>query len=93
MLNIHFHSLVLDGVYTVSSPFAPAVFHPAPQLEHQDIARLLHTIAARILRLLHRRGLWPAPGEDDSATDSNPDSVLPFLTAASIQGRIAARCA
>ena len=41
---------------------------------------------SHILRLLHRRSLWPAPGEDDSATDSDRDSVLPFLTAASIQG-------
>ncbi len=90
-LNVHFHALLLDGVYTAASPFAPAVFHPAPDFEQQDIARLLHTIAARILRLLQRRGLWPAPGEEDTATtsDSDQDSVLPFLTAASIQGRIA----
>ena len=88
-MNIHFHSLLLDGVYTVASPFAPAVFHPAPELEQQDVARLLHTIRTRILRLLHRRGLWPAPGEEDSPCESEPDSVLPFLTAASIQGRIA----
>jgi len=88
-LNIHFHSLLLDGVYTVASPFAPAVFHPAPEFEQQDIARLLHTIRTRILRLLHRRGLWPAPGEEDCPCESEPDSVLPFLTAASIQGRIA----
>jgi len=80
----------LNGVYTVASSFAPAVFHPAQELEQQDITRLLHTIRTRILRLLHRRGPWPATGEEDSLCESEePDSVLPFLTAASIQGRVA----
>ncbi|MFT5290576.1 MAG: hypothetical protein ACI82F_002651 [Planctomycetota bacterium] len=89
-LNIHFHTLLLDGVYTAASPFAPAVFHPVPEFGTEDIARLLHTIRTRILRLLQRRGLWPAPGEEDSATSSDidQDSVLPFISAASIQNRI-----
>ena len=84
---MHFHALVLDGVYTAAGPFARPVFHAAPELEDVEVARLVRTLHQRILRLLRRRGLWPAPGED--AATLEPDSLLPFISAASIQGRVA----
>ena len=88
-LNVHFHALVLDGVYTAESPFARPVFHPAGDLEDEEVARLVQTLRDRIVRLLRRRGLWPAPGEEGGAGEHDDDSLLPFLSAASIQGRVA----
>jgi len=86
-LNIHFHALVLDGVYTAATPLARPVFHPAPEPEQAGLERLVQGIRDRLLRILRARGLWPKPGEHESVDE--PDSILPLLTAASIQGRVA----
>ncbi|MFT4543391.1 MAG: hypothetical protein ACI835_005861 [Planctomycetota bacterium] len=88
-LNVHFHALVLDGVFTKAGPFASPVFFAAPRFEQHDIARLLDTIQSRLLRLLRTRGLLQGPGDVDTGSDTEPDSLLPLLTAASIQGRVA----
>ncbi|MFT7679924.1 MAG: hypothetical protein ACI8QC_003929 [Planctomycetota bacterium] len=88
-LNVHFHALVLDGVYTTASPFASPVFHQVPAIDQQDITRLLDTVQASIMRLLRNRELWPKPGKEHVEDEVEPDSLLPLLTAASIQGRVA----
>jgi len=91
-LNVHFHALVLDGVYTSAGPLAQPEFHTAEELEPEEVERLVRTVRERILRLLRRRGLLPAAGEErDSAQPEEllPQGLLPFLAAASIQGRIA----
>ena len=59
-LNIHFHTLVLDGVFTTVGPEGVR-FYPTPPPSDAEVARLLTTIRARILRRLRRRGLGPAP--------------------------------
>ena len=89
-LNIHFHALVLDGVYTAASSLAPPVFHEACELFDDDVERLVETIRDRVLRLLRRRGYLTdegtvTVGEEDGAVAG----LLPLLQAASIQGRIA----
>jgi hypothetical protein len=48
---------------------------------------MVQTLRLRIARLLRRRGYLPLPGHDDIPPE--PDSLLPFITAASIQGRVA----
>lgn len=88
-LNVHFHALVLDGVYTAATPWAHPVFHPAPDLEDEDVVDAVHAMRVNIVRLLRRRGLWPEPGQEDPCAERGPGSLLPFLTAASIQGRVA----
>jgi hypothetical protein len=89
-LNVHFHTLALDGV------FAPAggglQFHPADPPSDEDVARLLATIRSRVLRLLARRGIDiggadPTVGVDDPVADESP--LLAGLSSAAIQGRIA----
>jgi hypothetical protein len=87
-LNIHFHTLALDGVFTAAAPDA-VQFHPLPPPTDAEVARLVTTIRARILRLLGRRGLGP------DADVSRPDPVaedsptLAGLSSASVQGRVA----
>jgi Putative transposase len=88
-LNVHFHVLVQDGVHTAASPLERPVLHPAPELNHDEVAGLVGTLRDRVVRLLRRRGLWPAPGEEDVPDEPEPESLLPFLSAASIQGRVA----
>jgi hypothetical protein len=62
-LNVHFHTLVLDGVFSAARP-GPLTFHPAPPPSDDDVAHVLATVRARVGRLLARRHLEPA---DDTA--------------------------
>jgi transposase-like zinc-binding protein/putative transposase len=55
-LNVHFHSLVLDGVYTRPTPTAQPVFHRLPPTTDADIAALLTRLQRQVRRLLVRRG-------------------------------------
>jgi Putative transposase/Transposase zinc-binding domain len=87
-LNIHFHTLVLDGVFTTAGPEGVR-FYPTPPPTDAEVARLLTTIRARILRRLRRRGLSPdAEGSrHDPVAEESP--VLAGLSSASVQGRVA----
>ena len=61
-LNVHFHTLVLDGVFSEARP-GPLTFHPAPP-PSDDVAHVLATARARVGQLLARRHLEAA---DDTA--------------------------
>ncbi len=83
-LNVHFHSLVLDGVY-VEGPEGVR-FRPLPPPSDAEIERVARGLARRLMRLLERRGLLEEEVQSDPALD---DSVLLELAAASVQGRVA----
>jgi len=59
--NVHFHTLVLDGVFT-EAPGGALAFHPAPGPGDAEVAAALAMIRHRVQRLLVRRGL--EPGDD-----------------------------
>ncbi len=84
-LNVHFHSLVLDGVYS-RTPQGTLRFHVLPPPEDAEVARIATQVARRIQRLLERRGL-AEDAEPDRLTDEEP--LLAALYAASVGGRIA----
>ncbi len=63
-LNVHFHTLVLDGVFTERTP-GQLEFHAATPPSDAAVAQVLVTIRHRVQRLLARRGL-----EADAATVS-----------------------
>jgi hypothetical protein len=84
-LNVHFHALVLDGAYTLASPFARPVFLEAPRLRDQDVLDLVRKLHMRVLRVLRRRGYLD---EDDAPTDPD-DALMAQLCAASVEGRVA----
>ncbi len=86
-LNVHFHSLLLDGVFAEGVNGA-LEFHRADPPGNAEVARLLATIYRRVRRLLARRGLdvEDAPDIDPLAEES---LALAGITSASIQGRIA----
>jgi hypothetical protein len=87
--NLHFHTLVLDGVFT-EAPWGALLFHLAPGPTDAEVAAALATIRHRVQRLLVRRWLAPAddaPGPADRLMDESP--VLAGIVGASVQGRVA----
>jgi len=87
-LNVHFHMLVLDGVYAVDEK-GLIHFHPAAPPSDAEVARVAARILRRLERLLERRGLGPRadPEEADSLERTQP--MLSELYGASVSGRVA----
>ena len=88
-LNLHFHVLVLDGVYTSSTPLARPVFHEARPLTDQDVVELTTILHRRILRYLQRRGRIPRTDYADSDPPEPDEPLFAQLCAASVQSRVA----
>ena len=57
-LNVHFHMLALDGVYSVDEK-GFIHFHPAPPPSDAVMVRVVARILRRLERLLEKRGLGP----------------------------------
>jgi hypothetical protein len=88
-MNVHFHTLVLDGVFTEVAG-RTMTFHPAPAPSDAEVAAALTTIRHRVQRLLVRHGLEPADdatGPADRLAEESP--VLAGIVGASVQGRVA----
>ena len=88
-LNLHFHALVIDGVYSSKSPFAPPIFHAAPPLTDQDVVLVTSVLHRRILRYLRRLGRIPRDEHDDAAEPELDEPLFAQLCAASVQSRVA----
>jgi len=88
-LNVHGHTLVLDGVFTDAAD-GSLRFHQAAAPTDLEVARLVVTIRTRVLRLLRRRGISPAAADDDAPdplVETSP--ALAGITSAAVQGRSA----
>jgi hypothetical protein len=87
-LNVHLHSLLFDGVYTIGEN-GELRFIPLPPPTDEEMAKLCATIAKRITRTLRRTGKLP------DETDPEPDELAandPTLAAcygASVANRVA----
>jgi hypothetical protein len=81
-LNVHFHTLAFDGIYSRDDGTAPH-FLPLPAPSPDEVARVLAGTARRIARLLAAR----AEGDDDALARDEP--LLAALAAASLCTRIA----
>jgi len=86
-LNVHFHALVLDGVY-VPDAFGHPVFRNLEPPNLDDLNQLASRIAGAILALLRRRRIWL----DDLSEDEDPvaqrSSSLAGMARASIAGTL-----
>ena len=86
-LNVHFHSLVLDGVY-VPGAFGHPAFMALKPPDLDDLNLLASRIATAILGLLRRRRIWL----DDLFEDEDPvaqhSSSLAGMARASILGTL-----
>jgi hypothetical protein len=87
-LNVHFHSLLLDGVYA-SGPGDALRFHPVPPPDDAEVERVVTQVARRIASLLERRGLGPEadPAKADPLAEAEP--LLAQLYGASVASRVA----
>ncbi len=87
-LNVHLHSLLLDGVYAPDAT-GSLRFYPLPPPEDAEVARVAGQVAKRIAKLFERRGLGEGsdPAESDPLAETEP--LLAALYGASVSGRIA----
>jgi hypothetical protein len=87
-LNLHFHSIVLDGVYEHRHGESPRFRRLAPPTD-AEVEQTTRRVVRRLRNLLIRRGL--TPDADASTADPLPEEqpLLAELYAASVRSRIA----
>jgi len=85
-LNVHFRSLVLDGVYARSAE-GTRRSHPLPPPRDAEVERVARQVARRLTRRLERRGLGDDTPESDTLAAEEP--LLASLDAASVTSRVA----
>ncbi len=71
-LNVHFHLVALDGVYSGGQRSRPA-FHEAPAPDREDLETILRLLVRRVRRVLSRRGLLL---EDPGTSEAAPPSAI-----------------
>ncbi len=69
-LHVHFHSMVLDGVFTRDGAGRPH-FHPAPAPTRRDLEDVLRRVLRRAVVWLRRKGLLERASTHENARDSN----------------------
>lgn len=88
-LNVHFHMLFLDGVFTEQAN-GRLRFHPTKAPTAADLSELAHTLAFRIGRYLERQGLLERDIENSYLVgDEIETGPLAQLQGASITYRVA----
>jgi len=86
-LNVHFHTLAIDGVYEARG--RALRFRPLPPPDDAEVERVAARVARNLARLLERRGLGGEGGLDDLDGFSEDQPLLAQLYGAAIQGRVA----
>lgn len=86
-LNVHFHTLVLDGVLHGAGDRLR--FRPLPPPGDAEVARVAGSVARAIGRLLQRRGLDPGSDPEESDPLTREEPLLAALASASTAGRVA----
>jgi hypothetical protein len=88
-LNIHFHTLLFDGVFYAAGAGDTLDFRPLPPPTDDEVGVVLARMTARVQRLLQRCGLDSSDADFSQADPVAEDSpALAGLSSASIQGRI-----
>jgi len=88
--NLHYHSLVLDGVYVRRDPGSKPSFHATAPPSPSDLADMLTTVRVGIRRRLERRGLIRREtGGDEADPQAEEAPLLAAWYAASVQGTVA----
>jgi hypothetical protein len=92
-LNIHFHMLFLDGVYTRGNKRYPMRFLKVKSPTKAELTRLSHTIARRVGRYLQRQGLIDHDAGNiflsQEAVDASDEDPTNQLLGSSVTYRIA----
>ena len=82
-LNVHFHTIALDGVYRRDPESGDLQFQEAGPPTKDDLDRVMSRARWRIVRLLKRRGFL-----EEGSDATGEESVLDRMRGASIQGRV-----
>ena len=85
-LNIHFHSLVPDGVFVVETPGAAPVFRALPAPTPAEIAAVSWQVCERTVALLRKLGKWVDADTGDTAEAD--DGFLAHCAQASLSGSL-----
>jgi hypothetical protein len=86
-LNIHFHALVLDGVFVVDA-FGHPTFVPLTPPSLEDLHRVATRIANAVLALLRRRRIWLDELEEEEDPVAQRSESLAGMAQASIAGTL-----
>ena len=88
-LNVHFHMLLLDGVYT-TTPLGKSRFHRTNGPNQQKLTKLVHTISHRVADFLEREGILERDEENSylNLEESDEDPMQQVL-GCSVSYRIA----
>ncbi len=87
-LNVHFHTLVLDGLYAIDHKTGTVDFLPLPAPTHEEVLAILTDTARRIARTLEAHGLGEHRDADEVDPLARDNPLLARLYAASVQGRV-----
>jgi hypothetical protein len=82
-LNVHFHTLCLDGVYVRKREGAPLVFHTLPEPTAAAVVDVARRLADRVAKILVRHG---RSAEGDGLHPLANEPALASLATASAQG-------
>jgi hypothetical protein len=88
-LNVHFHMLFLDGVYTIT-PWGKSRFHRTNAPDQRELTELVHTISQRVAGFLEREGILEIDEENSylNLDDADEDPMQQVL-GCSVSYRIA----
>jgi hypothetical protein len=78
-LNVHFHTLMIDGVYQLA-PTGAVVFHPVPSPTDDEVAAVAEHVYRKVARLMDVRG------DAEIAAFARSEPMLATLTGASVAG-------
>lgn len=86
-LNVHFHTLVLEGAYKVSSIDGAVQFLPLRAPDDEEVRAVLADAAMGIARQLERRARTEERDGEGEQVVKREDSTMAALYAAAIQGQ------
>lgn len=93
-INVHFHTVALEGVYSLAS--GKAVFYQLPGPSDEEVADIVAAVAHAVIQDLRQRGRLAGPGQEDESLAAPPldpmfegEGQLAAATAASTRMRMA----
>jgi hypothetical protein len=84
-VNLHYHALVLDGVYTEDADSGALTFHEARPPSDEEVAALVVLVRKRVERLLRGRGLL----DDEGSFEQGELDAQQVMQLGSSQDRVA----
>ena len=89
-LNLHYHLLVLDGLYTTGEDGSP-IFTRVPGIENDELSCVVRGVSRRVIKYLRKTGRLSEEGEEVYIGDGRDEEqeALSHLKRASVSSRIA----